>query len=855
MEEIPEKGQKFQCASCGHVFRVQKKSHNIDEALSVLKGRLNAWDSNLSSAEEDPFSQDLLSEDASSGGESAGEDADLFSEEIGMDERPEEDSGGAFQMPGTKNGGLKGLVDEITEGGEEGTEEFSDDMIDSLLNEVESGDISPESDFGDIEMPESETGLEENGLQGLEGFDDSFEELLGEASPPVEESPPKATAQKPEAKDDLFSEMDNVFDSLMGEGVEKSTSKETPAEETGSLEDFSFDEPPREETAQPESVDLGSDFDEMFGEGTDVEGADEEKTGAVDADGVKDRGIPLEESPTPSSEDTAAPLPSGSALEDLDSAFGEMFGEGPESAPSVSTDEESTTATAGGGGPAWEENLLDNLMKETEAEGLEDAKTKMIATPPPPGTETPESAEEGMSEEDLWASALQEQKTAVQGEDETTKAAESIAAPSGEDTGPGGDLVSQGDLDQLFAEASGGAGEDTGPTQVADWGGGTESSSGKTEIINQSELDNLWNQALAEQSDTGQEEKESGAGGKPESTGIVSQEELDGLFSGVGKEEKDSHAADQEPTEDLTAQTEMVAVEEEKTSTMSDKGGGEEGGEEKHEGEEEFEFDEELLTDKKKKSLKDKISVAYITGLLPEGKKRYVVLSLVGVLLLGGMGTAGYFGYRHYSHPPIAGKEKTKEIIQEAKVEKESVAPKMEEAVKKEEGPIPEAPSAQEQLVKEQPVKEEIPPPVQTAETAPYVPISEKNSLELGLIMPIQFSPTEMKVLQATFLFETRDHQSYEHLKIYLPIYQELMEKFANEFFNQNFYNEIHYAKDKFKDKLMATFNKEMKREAITRVEVRNFVIDIKEEKKKTEEKKKDSPEGEKHEEQKGAGH
>ena len=824
--------------------------------MPTLKGGPSPLDSDIASPpEEDFFAQDASPANASSGEESLGDELDFFSDESGVDEKPAENSEDAFEMPGTKNGGLKDLVDEITEGGGEGIEELSDDMIDSLLDEVELGDISPESDFGDIEMPDSETGLEENGLRGLEGIDDSFEELLGEASPSVEDSSSQETAQKPEAKDDIFSEMDNVFDSLMGEGEEESTPKETSTEETGSLEDFSFDEPHAEETAQPEAVDLGSDFDEMFGEGPDVKSNDDEKTGTVDAKEVEDRGGPSEESSPPSSEDTS-PLSSGSALEDLDTAFGEMFGEDSASPASVPTGEGS--GAAAGGGPAWEENLLDSLMKETEAEGSEDATTKMISTPPPPGTKGPEAAEEGMSEEDLWASALQEQKAASQGEDETTKAAEAIGAPSSEATGAGGDLVSQGDLDQLFAEATGGADEGTGPTQAADWGGG--GSSGKTEIINQSELDNLWNQALAEQSDTGEEEKKTGGGDKPESTGIVSQEELDGLFSGGGQEDKGSQAGDQEPTEDLTAQTEMMEVREEKTSALADKGGGEEEAG-RHEGEEEFEFDEELLTDKKKASWKDKISVAYITGLLPEGKKRYMVLSLAGVLLLGGIGTAGYFGYRHYSQPPIAGKEKAKEIIQEAGIKKEpaapkqeAAAPKVEEAVKKEEKPTPEAPPAQEQMVKEQSTKEE-PPPVQTAETAPQVPISEKNSLELGLIMPIQFSPTEMKVLQATFVFETRDHQTYEHLKVYLPIYQELMEKFANEFFNENFYNEIHYAKDKFKDKLMATFNKEMKKEAITRVEARNFVIDLKEDKKKTEEKKKDAPEGEKHGEKKGTGH
>ncbi|MBI5186736.1 MAG: zinc-ribbon domain-containing protein [Nitrospinae bacterium] len=873
LDSIPEKGQKLECATCNHVFLVRKKQGSIDRTLAALKDQFSSWDSKMASVEEDQFTKDLLNGEAGHGfTETSSEDLNRFLEEADMAEKFPEALGTGLSMPGTENGTLKNLADELSSQRTEKFPEVSDAMFDDLFEEVESRDLIEQGPDGILD---EKSGLEEepgSGVSGIqeppeEDLDNLFDVLMEESG----EAPPKKSMAAA-AIEDMASGLEDLFDDIPtaenviepvaaeGKGVLSGEKAEGAAGDTGEAPFI------MESSALK---DLDSAFDEMFGE--DV--------GAV----VSKPSQQLE--PAPGGMDGLEGL--SDLVQDLSTA---EPAEGDFSSLDDLFEEPAPARESGQGG-----DLIDQLMEESgTGTADEDADTKMLQTPPPPGTTAPDAepkyqseedlwsealeeqastekpqAGQGESEEDLWAAALNEQKAAAAqpGEDEKTKAAVSAISSTHEDetTAVGG--ISQSDLDQLFSQA---AGEDSG---VQDTGTQPTKPQGQTEIISQDELDKLWGAAVTEQSGPGEVKEGAGptgevedlwnaalqeqAGGgqqeearKPSGGGVISQEELDGLFAkategGAAEPEKE------EPAEDLTSQTEVFAAGEEKTELIAD-GAVQEKEEAAHGEHGEFEIDDELLAGKK--SFKEKLAGLLAFKFLPaEGKKRYAVLGAMLLSLVGVLGGGGYFAYNHFTGLKTAIKEADKPDM-EARAKKEER--RAERAAKE----IPaETPSQPEEHAKETPatpVSPQAPSTPQPEQTTPQAPIGEKNTLEVGLILPIQFSPMETKVLQADFVFEMRDHKAYEQLKFYLPIFQDLMEKITNEFLSQDFYNEIHYAKEKLKDRLMENFNERMKGDWVKNVFVKNFVIDIK--KKEEADKKKEAAakhgEEEKHEERKDEG-
>lgn len=872
LDSIPEKGQKLECAACGHVFLVRKKHGSIDRTLAALKEQFSSWDSKMASVEEDQFTKDLLNGEAGHGfTETNSEDLNRFLEEAEMDEKFPEALGAGLSLPGTENGTLKNLVDELSSQRTEKFPEVSDAMFDDLFEEVESRDLIEQ---GPDAILDEKSGLGTEQVSGVSG-------VSGIQEPPEED-------------------LDNLFDVLM--------------EESGEA-------PPKKSMAAAAIEDMASGLEDLF---DDIPTAEN----GMEPVAAEEKAVLSGEKAEGAAGDTGeAPFMESSALKDLDSAFDEMFGE--DAGAVVSKPSQQLEPATGGmegledlsdlvqdlstaepatedfssldelleeQAPAQEQipggDLIDQLMEESRTGTAdEDADTKMLQTPAPPGTTAPdaepkyqseedlwsEALEEqastekpqvgqGESEEDLWAAALNEQKAAAAqpGDEEETKAAVSAISSPHEDetTAVGG--ISQSDLDQLFSQATG---EGSG---VQDTGTQPTKPQGQTEIISQDELDKLWGAAVTEQSGPGEAKEGAGptgevedlwnaalqeqAGGgqpeeakKPSGGGVISQEELDGLFAkatvgGPAGPEKE------EPAEDFTSQTEVFAAGEEKTELIAD-GAVQEKEEAAHEEHGEFEIDDELLGGKK--SFKDKLAGLLAFKFLPaEGKKRYAVLGAMLLSLVGLLGGGGYFAYNHFMGQKTAVKEAGKPGM-ETKAQKEE--PHAGKAAKEKPEEIPAKPEEHAKITTPEPVEPQAPSTPQPEQAMPQAPIGEKNTLEVGLILPIQFSPMETKVLQADFVFEMRDHKAYEQLKFYLPIFQDLMEKITNEFLSQDFYNEIHYAKEKLKDRLMENFNERMKGEWVKNVFVKNFVIDIK--KKEEADKKKEAAakhgEEEKHEEKK----
>jgi len=867
--DVPDKGQKMECPSCNHVFRVQSKRAEIDRTLSALKDRVKGWDAKMASLEDDDFANEILHGDAPPRfAEASSEDLDLLLEESAMEERAPEREAGTMEISGMDESGLNDLADEISLDSSGGTGGTPDEVINNLFDEVESRDLLEEVQMGifaDEKGPREDQGLDSGPSDGeseMAGPDGGLEEITPRDTGAATEE--ITTGPAPEKYD----QADRI-----------------PPSNAGSPDEI------LENVAEAESSpvdDMATAFDGVFGEdpGTAVADFAEQPTfplsglpeGPPGPEGESLISGKLRGQGAQAEEPRKREAPEG--LDDLDAAMDALF------------EDEKTSPEPG---LSEEQGAQSGLEDETAEGPSEDAETRIQQTPLAPGTVVPEMVEQGEAEEELSTEATAEPREPD--ESQTGLAAPgSELAPEGpegatvereggqEEEAPLADVASssipeeqetvavsavaeeeetrisegplateadgkreaqqaEGDSDQPLTEGAEPSHElsGTGEKEAQD-----TKPQGATEIIKQDELDNLWEDAIAEQltprgegetegegdsqpvemeedlMNAALEEQSAGKGSEekpaePEA-GEISQDEMGNLLSPQAL----SKPEESESTEELTSQTEVLAEGEEKPASAGEGGisATGEGAPESAEGEEDFEIDDELL--EKKGPAKGKSFAGSLLKFLPGGKMRYVAVSALGLVVIGTLGGGGYYAYLRMTRfkmvsSPEAGRltgedRKGKDAGRKGNSERKSV-----------QGPA--APNASSRKVSE----------TNASVASPSrVPLSGKKTLELGLIMPIQFGPLKTKVLQADFIFEMKDHQSYQRLKFYLPIYQDLMENVTNKFFSQGFYNEIHYAKEKLKDKLMEKFNESMKDNAVINVRIKSFIIDIKKKKKGT---------------------
>ncbi len=101
-----------------------------------------------------------------------------------------------------------------------------------------------------------------------------------------------------------------------------------------------------------------------------------------------------------------------------------------------------------------------------------------------------------------------------------------------------------------------------------------------------------------------------------------------------------------------------------------------------------------------------------------------------------------------------------------------------------------------------------------------------QNSITMSSIMPVAFSPKELKVLSMTLEIEMSNPETAEAVRGSLPIYEKIMVDTIESFLKRKFYNDVLYVKEKLKKRLMVSFNKSEQGKSIKKIRFKDFSVD-----------------------------
>ena len=424
-----------------------------------------------------------------------------------------------------------------------------------------------------------------------------------------------------------------------------------------------------------------------------------------------------------------------------------------------------------------QEDLTDEPLPETEIpeqdEQQEAAKTEPVVEEPSA------SPEEDAPEEDLWAQAFADQAAT-----EAKQAQEEPAEAGGEDTSEE-DLWAQAFADQEATEAK-----------------QTQEEPAETEGENDNSEEDLWAQAFDETTEDATDEKTAPAameegeeGAEPETTDEdVSDEEMQKLA-----------AIAQDDSAGLGLADEALANYNEEDYA-------------------DFEDDEEFETEAPAKKL------GFIP--LPSGKTGKLVVGggVAALLLIAG---SAYFAIQTFAPP---------ELVEDAQVAESAPQPEPETGTQTAE----EAPATSAEPAKD-PDQEKAGEAASAVEEAQNALLGEeaageeKNAaestglqnalqpfadiVEMSSIMPVAYSPTDIKVLSFTIQLEMDQPRTAEGMRNSLPVYEKIVVSTVENFLKRKFYNDILYVKEKLVKKLELALNKGLKQGKIKKAKFKEFQI------------------------------
>ncbi|MCA9483090.1 MAG: zinc-ribbon domain-containing protein [Nitrospina sp.] len=424
-----------------------------------------------------------------------------------------------------------------------------------------------------------------------------------------------------------------------------------------------------------------------------------------------------------------------------------------------------------------QEDLTDEPLPETEIP--EQDKQQEAAKTEPVVEEPSASPEEDAPEEDLWAQAFADQAAT-----EAKQAQEEPAEAGGEDTSEE-DLWAQAFADQEATEAK-----------------QTQEEPAETEGKNDNSEEDLWAQAFDETTEDATDEKTAPAameegeeGAEPETTDEdVSDEEMQKLA-----------AIAQDDSAGLGLADEALANYNEEDYA-------------------DFEDDEEFETEAPAKKL------GFIP--LPSGKTGKLVVGggVAALLLIAG---SAYFAIQTFAPP---------ELVEDAQVAESAPQPEPETGTQTAE----EAPATSAEPAKD-PDQEKAGEAASAVEEAQNALLGEeaageeKNAaestglqnalqpfadiVEMSSIMPVAYSPTDIKVLSFTIQLEMDQPRTAEGMRNSLPVYEKIVVSTVENFLKRKFYNDILYVKEKLVKKLELALNKGLKQGKIKKAKFKEFQI------------------------------
>ena len=97
--------------------------------------------------------------------------------------------------------------------------------------------------------------------------------------------------------------------------------------------------------------------------------------------------------------------------------------------------------------------------------------------------------------------------------------------------------------------------------------------------------------------------------------------------------------------------------------------------------------------------------------------------------------------------------------------------------------------------------------------------------VEMSSIMPVAYSPTDIKVLSFTIQLEMDQPRTAEGMRNSLPVYEKIVVSTVENFLKRKFYNDILYVKEKLVKKLELALNKGLKQGKIKKAKFKEFQI------------------------------
>ncbi len=588
----------------------------------------------------------------------------------------------------------------------------------------------------------------------------------------MEEDSPDTQENLDAFLDELI-QQENLEETAPPEDISASASPDTNLD--GLLENLLADSPDQEESGLGEA-DLDQIWDQSVAEGHREEQVETEEV---------DQELPSAEEPAP-------PI-----------AIEAETTEEPEDLEAVEEPEQEETPSAESDEDLWAQAFADQAeteAKKAEAEDLE-------AVEEPEQEETPPAE----SDEDLWAQAFADQAE--------TEAKQAEAGPPEDnntaDT-PEEDLWAQAFADQAETEAK-------------------QAEAGPPEDNNTADTpeEDLWAQAFADQAET--EAKQADPVPKKPDTDDNSEEDLwaqafeeanedtspeavaseadeDAGLAGVGGNPDDDEDLSDEEMQKLAA----IAHDDSGGLGLADEALANYNEDDYADLDEDDEFETEAPQKK----------LGFIP--LPSGKTGKLVVGggILALLLIGG---SAYFAIQTFAPPELVEEAQLAESGNESAPEpgKESVDPapgqKTDEAK-------PDAKSSAVETAQNALLGEEADSGDKEGAPADSAGLNQAlqpfaDIVEMSTIMPVAYSPTDIKVLSFTIQLEMDQPKTAEGMRSSLPVYEKIMASTVERFLKRKFYNDILYVKEKLVKRLELEINKGLKKGKIKKASFKEFQI------------------------------
>ncbi len=483
----------------------------------------------------------------------------------------------------------------------------------------------------------------------------------------------------------------------------------------------------------------------------------------------------------------------------------------------------------------WEDSVQQGKQEETTKtpEDPPEAATAKAAEPeseispaesqPEETSTTPPADEETVSEDELWNEAFADQaaEESKQTEPEESTAEDKTDTSSGTDDM---DNMSEEDAwaaafaDQDATETSQESGE-AAPTEDA---GGAESE------------EDLWAKAFEDQAAVEGEQKEESGEPAAKADGDSSEEDLweqafdevegkEGVAAAGGKEgeEASDDSTIPEPSDEELEKLAALAHEDAGPSLADEAMANY--NEEDYADLDEDEFETEAP--KKKKG--------FIP--LPSGKTGKLVVGggIVALLLIAG---SAYFAIQTFAPPELVEEGQMAKADGEAESTEETEGENTEATGEagtegepgKEEG-ASAVEEAQNALLNEPNKEEAVAPAEETPEDSPTTLTNAlqpfADIVEMSTIMPVAYSPTDIKVLSFTIHLEMDAPRTADTMREALPVYEKIMVSTVEGFLKRKFYNDILYVKEKLVKRLERAINKGLKQGKVKKAKFKDFQI------------------------------